>query len=193
MNRKTKTKEAKKRKKGVNGRAKGMQYEYEVRDILKMFIPDDDATPEKLEELRQTLLVAFRAAKRNNEASAGKDNNDLAVDLDAIPDSLVAKLRTFPLHVECKNRVTVSLKDAYEQSVENLIRCSHNKRIVLITKETFKHSHPNFTGRSMVTMALEDFLDLLFNGNLFPKENREWRKVPERLKRKRGMTPSQKS
>ena len=169
------------RRKGINGRAKGMAFEYAVRDELKNFV-FRNFDSEQFQKFRELMQVAFALCKRNNEATAGQDTNDLAIDIDEVPDSMVAVLRKFPLHVECKNRVTVSLKDAYEQSVEALKRTGGVKRIVLITKETYKPTHPNFTGKMMVTMELSDFMDFVFNAQLFPRENPVWRE-PVRVKK----------
>ena len=170
------------RKRSINGRKKGMKFEYDVRDELRVLSPES-WNPEKQKLFRDKLLEAFQAAKRNNEASAGHDTNDLATDLTKIDPNTIPVLVSFPLQVECKCQKNVNYRDAYEQAADSLKRTGLNKRIVLITKESFRSTHPNFTGRPMVTVAFDDFIDLLINGNLFPTEKKVWKdQIHKRVK-----------
>jgi hypothetical protein len=170
----------------INSRYKGMTFEYQVRDILKeaghktnKLIEVSNQSDLKSVQLKNLLAEAFNATERNLKASNGKDSNDLDINLD-----LTSSFTSFPFQVECKCQKNPSLKDAYEQAVASLLRTGYNKRILLIHKTTLRQSHPNFTGKTMVTLSMDDFLDLLLESDIYPSEVKKWRNQPQKSKGK---------
>lgn len=178
---------------------KGKNFEREIYQYLRKYAEDNFNTPPSFIsenvggvtssfKFRALLLDAFAWAKKNEEASEAFDTNDLAIDR----MKNATFLRDFPLQVEIKFRHDVSIKDAFEQAVESLIRTKYLKRILLIHKETLNQRWPNATGKVMCTMLFEDFLDLLIKNELYTKERRKWvkRKKPVKADEKSSKKPA---
>ena len=168
--------------KKVNGRNKGNGYERDIRNWMRKY-ESPIFNSKRQEKLVAILMDAFHSASRNYSSSAGGDTADIIVE----PKDSKLGLNYFPLQLELKNCNTVNYRNAYEQAVEAQMRCKtkENKRVVLITKESYRASHPNFTGTSMVTLSLKDFTDLLLKGELFPKEDQKWQKRKLATKKKK--------